>query len=103
MEDISNNSKTRKPTINNHKLVCYKCNLKSIRVALGLTQSDLAREIGKTSEFVNMIEHQKYHPILETKIKIARALKTDTSAIWIPIEIPEIKTAKQIYDEENVN
>jgi len=61
----------------------YKCNIKELRIAKGWTQSDLAREVGFTPEFINMIEHQKVDPILETKIKIAKALVCDTSAIWV--------------------
>ncbi len=63
----------------------YKCNLTALRVAKGLTRSDLAGMIGKTNEFVCMIEHEKYTPILETKIKIAKALECDTSAIWVEV------------------
>jgi len=60
-----------------------KCNLKELRIAKGWTQSDLSREVGFTPQFINMVEHQKVDPILETKIKIAKALVCDTSAIWV--------------------
>jgi len=32
------------------------------------------------------MEREKYYPPLETRLKIAKALHTDTSAVWIPRE-----------------
>ncbi len=77
------NSLFLKGVVNRCKYNGYEINLKQIRQAKGLTQSDLARQTGYTSNFINMIERGKLIPILETKIKIAQALGCDTSAIWI--------------------
>ena len=88
--------------LNKVKQIPYKCNIVPIRTALGLSQSDLAREIGTTDSFVCMVEHEKYYPVLTTRIKIAKALNTDTAAIWIPIDCPEIKTAKEVENERTI-
>ena len=68
------------------KEISYHCTIKELRTALGWTQSDLAREVGFTSNAINMMEREKYYPPLETRLKIAKALHTDTSAVWIPRE-----------------
>lgn len=80
---MNKDSENRKSGVNIIKHLHYRCNLKPIRIAKGMSQADLAREIGKTSQFLNMIEKEHYYPILETRIKIAQALGCDTSAIWI--------------------
>jgi len=82
MKDINNNPKVRKKTQNTPKYIDYRCDLKVIRISKGMTQRDLAREIGKSPEFISMIEHERYFPVLVTRIKIAKALGVDTSAIW---------------------
>jgi len=71
------------PLFLKNPVIKCKCNIKELRIAKGWKQSDLARETGFTSNFINMIEHEKVYPILETRIKIARALETDTSAVWV--------------------
>lgn len=86
MTDIKNNSTKGKSDINTYKHNGYIINVKPLRIAKGFTQSDLGRETGFTSEFINMIERGKLIPILETKIKIAQALGCDSSAIWIKEE-----------------
>ena len=82
MVEVTNSIETEKSGISVSKQIPYNCNIRAIRISLGLTQSALARVIGTTPNFVNMIEREHYYPILETRIKIARALKTDTSALW---------------------
>ena len=82
-EVVNTNSSFLKSNINNSKQTPLHINLKTIRQVKGLTQSDLARLCGFTSEYINMIERGKVFPILETRIKIAKAMNCDTSAIWI--------------------
>lgn len=77
-------SKRQRTDIKTYKQIPISCNLKAIRIAKGLTQSGLAREVGCTSEYINMVEHQKHFPTLEMRIKIAQALGCDSTAIWIP-------------------
>lgn len=69
------------------KNIPYNCNIRPLRIALGWTQSDLAREVGFTSNAINMMEREKYFPPLETRIKVSKALKTDSSAVWIPTKL----------------
>jgi len=83
MSEVTNTSNSNESGLNNLKQIPYQCNIIPIRQALGLTQSSLARELGTTESFVCMVEHEKYYPVLEMRIRIARILKTDTSAIWI--------------------
>ena len=89
MGEMTNTPNSVESDISKCNSIPYTCNIKQIRQALGLTQSDLARECGYTSNWINMIEHEKDYPILETRIKIAKALSRiakqhiDTSAIWI--------------------
>ena len=76
------NSSFLKSSINNNKQATPNVFIKQIRIAKGLTQSDLSRLCGFTSEYINMIERGKVFPILETRIKIAQALGCDTSSLW---------------------
>jgi|TARA_Y100000296_G_C5060938_1_gene199783 DNA-binding XRE family transcriptional regulator len=85
-DEVKDNYSFFKSDINVNKQDTHNLNLKAIRTAKGLTQADLGRLCGFSSEFINMIEHNKHFPILETRIKIAKALGTDTSAIWIKEE-----------------
>ena len=89
MADVVNSPNEGNTKLNRLKQIPYTCSIIPVRIAQGLTQTDLARKIGTTESFVCMIEHEKYYPILETRIKIAKALNTDTSALWILREIEE--------------
>ena len=86
MEEMIDNPRNEKSGVRNSKYPPLTCNLKPIRIALGMTQPDVARELGTTPNFVNMVEREKYYPNLEMRIKIAKVLKTDSSAIWIEIK-----------------
>lgn len=97
MAEVITYSKKAKSHITTYNRIAYSVNLKAIRISKGLTQSDLARETGFTSEYINMIEHGKRYPILETRIKISRALNVDSSSIWIPIaECPGVVSANEL-------
>ncbi len=85
-EEVNEYSSFLKNELNKVKCNSVSIHIIPIRRALGLTQSELATKTGFTKSYINMIERGKLIPILETKIKIARALNTDTSAIWIKEE-----------------
>jgi len=51
-------------------------NLRSLRLAKGLTQEQLARKSKVTSDYISMLEHARANVGLDNLIKIARALKT---------------------------
>ncbi|MBS4535169.1 helix-turn-helix transcriptional regulator [Clostridium sp. D2Q-14] len=49
-------------------------NIKHNRLKLGLTQSELAEKINKTSTLITKIETNKANPSIDTLMKIAKAL-----------------------------
>ncbi|MBP2623479.1 helix-turn-helix transcriptional regulator [Streptococcus oricebi] len=57
------------------------------RKGLGLSQLDLARQIGVSRQTINMIENHKYNPSLELCLKLAYALETDLNSLFWPEEI----------------
>jgi putative transcriptional regulator len=49
-----------------------KNNIRSLREALGLTQEDMARQVGVTRQTIIAIESDKYNPTLKLAFKLAR-------------------------------
>ena len=84
--DMNSDSSFSKEDINTPKHIPYVITIQVIRTSKGLSQAALGRLCGFTGEYINMIERGKLFPILETRIRIARALECDTSALWIPKE-----------------
>lgn len=48
--------------------------MKDTRIALGLSQAELAKRVGVSRQTVNMIENGGYNPTLELCIRICREL-----------------------------
>lgn len=57
--------------------------VKDFRKNLGLSQLDLAKQIGVSRQTINMIENNKYNPTLELCISLALALKTDLNTLFL--------------------
>ena len=57
--------------------------VKEFRKELGISQLELAKDIGVSRQTINMIENDKYNPTLELCLNLARSLQTDlTSLFW---------------------
>ena len=57
--------------------------VKEFRKELGMSQLELAKDIGVSRQTINMIENDKYNPTLELCLNLARTLQTDlTSLFW---------------------
>ncbi|MBF7050401.1 MULTISPECIES: helix-turn-helix transcriptional regulator [Streptococcus] len=56
--------------------------VKDFRKNLGLSQLDLAKQIGVSRQTINMIENNKYNPTLELCINLALALETDLNTLF---------------------
>ncbi|HBJ54570.1 MAG TPA: transcriptional regulator [Streptococcus sp.] len=56
--------------------------VKDFRKNLGLSQRDLAKQIGVSRQTINMIENNKYNPTLELCINLALALGTDLNTLF---------------------
>lgn len=57
----------------------------------GLTQANLAKNIGVSRQAINMIEKDKYNPSLLLCINIAKALHTDLNTLFWEVEKDEAK------------
>jgi putative transcriptional regulator len=49
-----------------------KNNIRSLREALGMTQEDVAKQVGVTRQTIIAIENDKYNPTLNLAFKLAR-------------------------------
>ena len=49
--------------------------VKEFRKELGMSQLELAKDIGVSRQTINMIENDKYNPTLELCLNLARTLK----------------------------
>lgn len=58
-------------------------NIKDIRTARGITQTELAEKTDLSVQFISYIENGTKHPGLETMIKIASALGTTMDALLL--------------------
>ena len=57
--------------------------VKEFRKELGISQLELAKDIGVSRQTINMIENDKYNPTLELCLNLARSLQTNlTSLFW---------------------
>ena len=57
--------------------------VKEFRKELGISQLELAKDIGVSRQTINMIENDKYNPTLELAMKIARLLQLHVEEIFI--------------------
>lgn len=61
--------------------------VKEYRRQKGLSQMELAKEIGVTRQTINLIENNKYNPSLELCLNLAHALDTDLNSLfWNGVE-----------------
>ena len=56
--------------------------VKEFRKELGISQLDLAKDIGVSRQTINMIENDKYNPTLELCLNLARSLQTDLNGLF---------------------
>ena len=56
--------------------------VKEFRKELGISQLELAKDIGVSRQTINMIENDKYNPTLELCLKLARSLQTDLNSLF---------------------
>lgn len=59
-----------------------KNNIRSLREALGMTQEDVARQVGVTRQTIIAIENDKYNPTLNLAFKLARLFGRPIEAIF---------------------
>lgn len=61
--------------------------VKEYRKQKGLSQMELAKEIGVARQTINLIENNKYNPSLELCLNLANALDTDLNSLfWNGVE-----------------
>lgn len=63
--------------------------MKSKRVLLGLSQEDLAKQIGVSRQTIILIEKEKYNPSLKLCIAICKALHTTLNELFWEEETDE--------------
>ncbi len=63
--------------------------MKSKRVLLGLSQEDLAKQIGVSRQTIILIEQEKYNPSLKLCIAICKALNTTLNELFWEEEASE--------------
>ena len=56
--------------------------VKEFRKELGMSQLELAKDIGVSRQTINMIENDKYNPTLELCLNLARSLQTDLNCLF---------------------
>ena len=56
--------------------------VKEFRTELGMSQLELAKDIGVSRQTINMIENDKYNPTLELCLNLARTLQTDLNNLF---------------------
>ena len=56
--------------------------VKEFRKELGISQLELAKDIGASRQTINMIENDKYNPTLELCLNLARSLQTDLNSLF---------------------
>ena len=56
--------------------------VKEFRKELGISQLELAKDIGVSRQTINMIENDKYNPTQELCLNLARSLQTDLNSLF---------------------
>ena len=56
--------------------------VKEFRKRLGISQLELAKDIGVSRQTINMIETDKYNPTLELCLNLAHSLQTDLNNLF---------------------
>jgi len=57
--------------------------VKEFRKRLGISQLELAKDIGVSRQTINMIENDKYNPTLELCLNLAHSLQTDLNNLFL--------------------
>ncbi len=60
--------------------------IKQLRKEAGLRQEDMANALGVSRQTIIAIENNKYNPILELAMKIAKLLQRSVEEIFFPEE-----------------
>jgi DNA-binding XRE family transcriptional regulator len=61
----------------------FECNLKKYRVLKGLTQEQLADQVGVRRETIMRLEKAQYNPSLKLAIDISRAVEVPIEDIFV--------------------
>ena len=56
--------------------------VKEFRKERGISQLELAKDVGVSRQTINMIENDKYKPTLELCLNLARSLQTDLNGLF---------------------
>ena len=56
--------------------------VKEFRKEFGISQLELAKDIGVSRQTINMIENDKYNPTLELCLNLARSHQTDLNSLF---------------------
>ena len=56
--------------------------VKEFRKERGISQLELAKDVGVSRQTINMIENDKYNPTLELCLNLARSLQTDLNGLF---------------------
>lgn len=72
-----------------------KTNLKEVREAYGMTQQDLADQVGIRRETIVHLENNRYNPSLEMALKIAQVFNKQVEELFLS-EIREDKTTNDL-------
>lgn len=87
-------------------------NIKEFRLNKGISQRELARLIGKTGQFISLIEQGRNNPSIETLNKIATVLEVSQYELLVgePFPetgelIPELSASmkEDFYNEDEIN
>lgn len=73
--------------------VKVKNKIKEIRLALGMTQEDLAFKSGVTVTTISLVENMKVAPAYKTMICLSKALGRPLDELFYSDDIPERKRA----------
>lgn len=57
-------------------------NVRQLREAAGLTQAELAEQVGATRQTINAVEAEKYAPSLELAFRLARCFGKPFEAVF---------------------
>ena len=61
----------------------FRCELKTYRVAQGLTQEQLAEKVGVRRETIMRLEKAQYNPSLKLAVDISRTVEAPIEEIFI--------------------
>ena len=56
--------------------------VKEFRKERGISQLELAKDVGVSRQTINMVENDKYNPTLELCLNLARSLQTDLNGLF---------------------